>query len=273
MAITTYEQWKDAKRHPPLIYHKPSAFTTLAGVPYTMIARAGDPAAGTVSAGNTGGIVPTDATAGFPTIHPFGAGNTGYLESITFSSSVACQLVLYDLIFRAGGYNLTTLTTFNLGSPPSYLSRLPNGSYKGLEVFGAISNNVSAENVSVPISYTDENAVSGNSAVIAGGGSVANFTSTRMFPYQLNANFDGKGISELDSVTIAGTAATTGQVNIYIMRRLWQGSIEIPGEVYHDSFDVSAMPIIYDTSALFPVVIPNGTSTGVPHITMQIAEG
>lgn len=125
MAITTLDQLIAAPSQ-KISYTKTNTVTTVAAIPFSVFDRNGNPGAGTLAIGNTAnGVVPTDATAGYPTINAFGVGNTGYINSVTFGSTVACRITIFDCLFSAGAYAFNANTT--LASQPSYTSRVLGG--------------------------------------------------------------------------------------------------------------------------------------------------
>ena len=112
MAITTVDGLIGAaKQHVRLL--KTASITTLATLPFSSLDVTGTPGAGSLTVGNTtAGLVPTDATAGYPAINAFGGSATGYLQSVEYGSSVASRITLYDRLWNSGSHALTPHSTF-----------------------------------------------------------------------------------------------------------------------------------------------------------------
>lgn len=271
MAITTADQLVAAARSRPQT-KKTASVTTVAATPYSMLDVAGTPGAGALSIGNTAnGLVPTDATAGFPTILDFGGGNTGYLAEARFKSSVAGSCELYDRLFHAGSFSLATLQTFNLASQPSFLGRLPGGNdYSGLELFLEIaSGNVSAAAVTVAIGYTNSDGVAGRTT--GASGSLSGFAARRLIRMPLQAG--DKAPQKIDSVTIGGATAAVGTVNVIVARLLADFDIRVANSMDRQPFDGTSGPIIFQDSALWPVLETDSTSSGLFKVGCSIVNG
>ncbi len=271
MTITTADQLVAAARSRPQI-KKTTSFTTIAFTPYSALDVAGTPGAGVFAIGNTAnGLVPTDATAGFPAIRNFGAGNTGYLAEARFKSTVLGGCELYDRLFHAGSFSLATLQTFNLTSQPSFLGRLPGGDdYSGLELFLEIaSGNVSAAAVTVAIGYTNSDGVSGRTT--GASPSLSGFTPRRLIRMPLQAGDSAP--QRIDSVTIGGATAAVGTVNVVVARLLAEFDIRVANAMDRQPFDGTSGPIIFQDSALWPVIEPDSTSSGIFKVGCSIVNG
>lgn len=131
MAITGLDGYiAAAKQRCP--WQKIASRTTVAATWFSVFDLAGNPGAGTLAAANTAnGVVPTDATAGYPGINAFGGAAIGGLAKVDFGSTVACRIQLFDRLFLAGAYAFNAAQA--LSAQPSYAGRLPNTDYKGLE--------------------------------------------------------------------------------------------------------------------------------------------
>ena len=125
MAITTFDGFiGSAKQYATLV--KTASRTSVAAQWFSVFDVAGNPGAGVLAGtSTTTGVVPTDATAGCPTINAFGGGATGYLAQVEFGSSVACRLKLFDMLWKGGAYAFNASTTGQ--TPTSFSSRVPGG--------------------------------------------------------------------------------------------------------------------------------------------------
>ena len=247
-----------------------SSFTTLAATLFTTLDVAGNPGAGSLNIGNTAnGLVPDDTVAGYPSLNAFGGGNTGYLDSVQFGSTVAGRLFLYDRLFNSGSHAMTPTGTVNLASQPSYSARLPGTLYNGLEIFLEINTVVAASAVTIAVNYTNEAGTPGRST--GASASLSAFQNRRLVPMPLQAG--DRGVQKIEGFTIGGTAAATGLFNIVVARRLWSNRALAANGGGFDSGALVHMRQIYDTSALWLVIQPDSTPSGFPELMMNIING
>ena len=271
MAITTGDGYIGAAKQLARICKTQTA-TTVAAQWHTLLDRAGIPGAGSLSVGNTAnGLVPTQATAGFPTINAFGGGNTGYLTRLNFSNSVACRMHLYDRLFHAGSFALTPTGTTNLASQPSFSSRIPGGTdYTSTEIWLEVNTAVAASAVTVSITYTNEAGTTGRST--GASASLSGYITGRLIRMPLQAG--DKGVQRIDSVTVGGTAAATGNINVIIARPLVT-SMRVPvagaGDVL--GLDRTGMVQVWADSALWLIIAADSTSSGAPDLLMEVTDG
>lgn len=244
-----------------LAYLKTASFTTLSGVPTTMFDLAGNPAAGVLNVGNTAnGLVPTDAVAGYPII----GAPTGdvYVSGVEFGGTSACRFVLFDRLFVAGAYAFNANVT--LASQPSYASRVPGGDdFKNLELWIETVTAFTGT-PSFQINYLDQDGAAGDTGVISAGAALT----LRRCQLQPLAVGD-VGIQRIDQVRC--TVATAGTFNVMVLRRLWQGRVITAnwGDV-HDLLR-TGMPMIYRDSALYVLILTDGTTSGVPEMSIEVA--
>lgn len=271
MAITTGDGYVAAAKQLVRICKTQTA-TTVAAQWHTVLDRSGMPGAGSLSVGNTtNGVVPTDATAGFPLINSFAGGATGYLTGINYSSTVASRIHLYDRLYHAGSVSMTSLATTTFSSQPSYSGRIPGGTdYNNTEIWIEINAAVSATATTIAVAYTNEAGTTGRTTGATG--TLSGYITGRLIQMPLQAG--DKGVQRIDSVTVGGTVATTGSFNVIVARPLIT-SMRVPVVAAGDilGLDRTGMPELYDTSALWPVVAADSTSSGVPDMLIEIANG
>lgn len=269
MAITSGDGYIAAAKQFARVTKTQTA-TTVAAQWHTLLDRNGTPGAGSLSVGNTAnGLVPTDATSGFPAINTIS--NTGYLTRVNFSNSVACRMHLYDRLFHAGSVSMTTLATTTLTSQPSFSSRIPGGTdYTSTEIWLEINTAVSATATTISVSYTNDSGTSGRTT--GASASLSGFITGRLINMPLQAG--DKGVQRIDSVTVGGTVATTGTFNVIIARPL-ATSMRVPVAGFGDilGLDRTGMPQVWDTSALWPIIAPDSTSSGAPDMLIELADG
>jgi len=245
---------------------KTASRTSVATIPFTVFDLAGNPGAGTLAAGNTAnGIVPTDATTGFPVINAFGGGNTGYIGNVSFASPVACRLTIFDCLFKAGAYAFNANTT--LASQPSYASRVLGGTdYTNTEIWIEAVTAFTG-NQTIQIDYTNQNGVAGRTT-----GAIATAvapTVGRMLQLPLQAGDTGVQIIN----QVISTVSTAGTFNVLVLRRLWTGRVRSANDGDTHDFLKTGMPQIFDNSALYLVVNADSTATSIPEIQIEIVNG
>jgi hypothetical protein len=265
MAITTLDQYIAAASQRVSII-KTAAVTSVAANVTQVIQAAGNPGAGTLAGTNTAnGVVPTDATAGFPILNAFGGGATGYITNISFGSTVACRLHLFDCLFKAGAYAFNANVA--LTAQPSYASRVLGGTdYTNTEIWIEAVTAFTG-NQSIAVTYTNQAGTTARTTgTIATG--VAPIVG-RMLQLPLQAG--DTGVQKIESVV--STVSTVGTFNVLVLRRLWSGRIIAAnfGDV-HD-FLKTGMPIIFADSALMVLSQPDATTTGVFEVVAEIVNG
>lgn len=265
MAIATLDQYIAAVRQ-RVTYSKTASRTSVAAIPFSLFELAGNPAAGVLAVGNTAnGIVPTDATAGYPSINNFAGGALGYLGSVQFGNSVAGRITMWDCLFSAGAYAFNSNVV--LTAQPSYSGRVIGGTdFTNTELWvEAVTAFTGIPTVTV--TYTNQAGVTGKttgaiSLVLA-------LTVGRMVQLPLAAG--DTGIQKIESVVC--TVATVGTFNVHVMRRLWTGRVRINND--GDAHDMlkTGLPRVFDSSALRIAVAADSTATGIPEMQFEIVSG
>ncbi len=263
MAITSTDQfWGAARQGIP--FGKTQAQTSVASQWTSVFDRQGNPGAGTLNPGNTAnGLVHTDATAGYPSILAFGAGNEGYLSKVDFGNSVACRIAVYDRQFVCGAHVFNANQA--LTSQPDFSSRVPNGDYGTTELwYEQVAAGTGVQNVNV--TYEDEGGSSKSTGTIAAPGAMA---VGRCFQLPLAAG--GKTLKKITNVV--GTVATAGTFNIMILRELWSGVMRFAGDGGTHGPLETGMREMFEGMAVYMLVAPASTNTGVPDVKFQIKNG
>jgi hypothetical protein len=264
MAITTLDGLIAAPKQ-RITMIKTSGITAVSAAPFSMFNVAGEPGAGTLAGtSTTTGTVPTDATAGCPTINAFGGGAKGYIARIEASNTVACRLVLYDMLWKAGAYTFNASTSGN--SPTSFSSRVPGGTdYTGLELWYE-QVTAGTGTPSVNVSYNNESGTAKTTGVIA---LPAAMIVNRMFQIPLAA-----GDSGLQGVTgVTATGASAGTFNLLVMRRLGHVRIRTTNDSVVQDALATGLPEVFADSALRWVLISDSASSGSGEMIVDIANG
>lgn len=243
-------------------YSRTTARTSVANVWFNVFDLAGNPGAGTLAGTSTAaGVVPTDATAGCPIIG-FSTGS-GYLATVDFSNTVACRLMIYDMLFKAGAYAFNANTA--LSSQPSFSSRIPGGTdYTGLQIWvEAVTAGTLVQNVTVTYMDQDGNTGASTGAVA----SSAALTVGKMF--QLPLASGDSGVQKIENVQ--GTVASAGTFNVLVLRPLWSGRVAVANAGDCHALDRTGLPQVWTDSALGLMVAADSTSTGLPDCMFEIA--
>ena len=271
MAISTADGWFGAIKQQVYIT-KTAAVTSVAATPFSMFDVAGNPGAGTLAVGNTTtGVVPTSATAGFPLLTAYSGANLGYLARAKFSNSVTGGCILYDRLWHAGAVSMTSLATTTFTGNPSFTGRLPNSGadYGNLDILIEINTAVSATATTIAVGYTNQAGTTGRSTGATA--TLSGYTNKRIIIMPLQSG--DQGVQSIQSVTVGGTVATTGTFNVIVARRLAQFDIRVANAADIQSWDVLGGPQIFATSALWPVLIADSTSTGTPSLDLACING
>ena len=263
MAIASFDQAIAAAKQ-YLSVAKTAVRPSIAASWFSVFDLAGSPGAGVLAGTSTAaGVVPTDATAGCPTIDAFGASALGYLWQLEYGCSVACRLKLFDMVFKAGAYAFNAAQA--LTGQPSYASRMPGGSYSDTQIWIEAVTAFTG-NLTVTITYTNQSGVTGRTATRATGTAL---TVGRLMQVPLQAG--DTGVQEITNV--AGTVATAGTFNVLVLRPLWSGRCRTANDGDVHDFTKTGMPQVFADSALFLAVAADSTSTGIPEIELVVANG
>lgn len=255
-----------------IFFTKTNSVTTVAGLPYTLIDRAGVPAAGSLNPNQTtNGVVPTDATTGYPVLQAFAGSNKGYITRVELSCSAACTIELYDVLFMAGQTTIPTsgTTTVALTSIPSWAARVPfksDGStrdYSLVELFIQASTALSNHAHTTSIDYTD----TADAAQNTGNISTQNTPVNRLIRMPLGGTLPVKTVT---GYKVNGATSSTGSVSIMAARKLC--SIRALGFSSVLGPDQTGCPEIFADSAILPVVLMDSTSSALPYLNIEIAE-
>lgn len=264
MAISTWDQYIGSAKQ-PILFSRVASRTAVAASWFSVFDLAGNPGAGTLAGtSTTTGVVPTDATAGFPTINAFGGSATGYLSQIEYGSSVACRIKLFDMLWKGGAYAFNANTTGN--TPASFSSRVPGGTdFTDTQIWlEQVTAGTGIQNVAV--TYTNQDGTAGRSTGTFA--TAANIVG-RMWQLPLQAGDTG-----LQGITgVVGSVATAGTFNILVLRPLWSGRCKIANDGEVHDLAKTGMPVVFADSSLFVAVAPDSTATGIPELELVIANG
>ena len=252
---------------------KTNSVTTVAGLPSTLIDRAGFPVAGSLNPSQTtNGVVPVDTDAGYPVLDNASGSNKIYLSRVSISANVAMSVDLYDVLFLAGQTTIPTssTTTVALTSRPSFSGRVPfladgvtrDWSRVELFLYSAVAWSNHAHTAS--IDYLDQGGAAGNTGNV----STQSFAINRMLRMPLAAG--DTGVQEITGYNLNGIASAAGAVVAMAARRL--GSFRTQGglsSLYGP--DYTGLPELFGTSAILMVCRADSTSSGTPDVVIEVA--
>jgi hypothetical protein len=142
----------------------------------------------------------------------------------------------------------------------------------GCEIWVEVSTAFATGNSwQIQVTYTNSAGTSGRTSIISAAQNAAALTLGKMFQIALQAG--DTGVQKIESViaTNGGTAMTAGAVNVLIMRPLWFNRVAIANGGGINNLLDTGMIQIYNDSALYLIVQPDSTSTGLPYVTIEIA--
>lgn len=265
MAITTQDGLVAAQATgQSVLINRMGTRTTVAGMWFGTLDLAGNPGAGTLAGSSTAaGVVPTDATAGCPTINAFSGSNKGYMSAIDFGMSLAGRLRLCDLLFKAGAYAFNANTT--LASQPSYSGRVPGSDYKGTEIW-LEQVTAGTGNQNVAVTYTNQDGTAGRTT-----GTVSTAVNIVGRMHQLPLQAGDTGVQQINSVV--GSTASVGTFNILVLRPLWHARILNSGGGGTHGPDLTDLPEIFADSALIMQSMMDSTAQGVFETNFGVVNG
>jgi hypothetical protein len=273
MAISTFDGFIAAAKTYLSIFKSASRVTVSSGW-FSTFDLAGNPGSGVLAGtSTTAGVVPTDATAGTPSIAAFTGGATGYLAQVDFGGTAASRMKITDMVFKAGAYGFGAGTT-TLSAQPSYVSRMPGSSYNDTQIWIEVSTAfVTGNNWQVQVTYTNQSGTAGRSTIITPVLAAATLTLGRM--YQLSLQSGDTGVQKIESVIVTNgaTAMTAGAFNVLVLRPLWSGRLRVANDGDVHDLAKTGMPVVFEDSALVLLINADSTTSGIPEIELVIANG
>jgi hypothetical protein len=264
MAITTFDQLKaSALQRIPM--KRTASVVAVAAQPTTVWQAAGFPGAGTLAIGNTTtGVVPTDETAGHPVINAFGGGAKGEISRLVFGNTVAGRVELFDALWAGGAFPFNANQAI---AAPSFSGRVPGGTdFTGLMIHVEAVTAFTGS-PTFTITYTNQSGTAGRSTGAVASGAALIVGRGLFLPLQ-------SGDSGVQAITnVAASVATVGTFNVRVLRPLGEARGDVANwQVVQDWFSTGG-PEVFDNSALYPIVTPDSTATGLPSITVDIRNG
>ena len=276
MAITTLDQYIGATKQ-RITWFKQAPVVALGGYATSSFGTAGQPGAGTLAGAATGSstpIKPTSSTPGCPLIS---GGSVSYLSKVEFTNTVQSKFMLYDMLSKSGAYAYNSGTS-TITNTLDISDRCPDYSGGGDTAYG-VGNEIWIEIVTamtsatawqVQVTYYNQAGNLSTSIV-----SIADVAADLIIGmcFQIGLASGDTGVQSIKSVIVTTGGAAAGTFNVLILRPLWSGLIAIAnGSEIHD-FLRTGLPVVYTTSALYVLIVPDSTATGIPYMNIEIASG
>lgn len=200
-----------------------------------------------------------------------------YTEAACSNSSVTLEI--HDRLMHMGGLSgtVTTAQTVNVDIDAN-LSTSNLDARKGDANFSDVQwwlewytdTGATASNATINVTYND--ATSGDLTVQAVGGTVR---ASRMFPLNglIPAAAAGKYIRDVNTITLSASTGTAGSFGVTATRL--RGTLFCPVANAKWSANWTSIPLseIYNSSALFPIIISGTTTTGTVRGGGKIVHG
>lgn len=283
MTITAVSELGKSSRskYIDFVISKASLANTTAGGHYSLWTTAGLPAPG--AAPGTTPIVPTNLTTGSIPIVNRTAPAKNYISELDFSAAVSLTTIeIHDRLLTVSGLNgtLTTLQTITGMDLNSFLAtsnldqRKGDANYSDVQwwVEWYTATGATASNMTINALFND--GTSGNLVVAALG---ANFGRLGRF-FSINsligAADQGKFIRGINSVQLSASTGTAGNFGFTATRYRCHAMARTANMLNKRNWDVIGFPEIFESSALFPVVlVGNSTSSGVVQANGKLVYG
>jgi len=255
MAITTLDGAL-AGMKPPSFLSKAVSGTLVAARPFTPFYTAGVPGAAAAPTPGLAGAALTSYAGQIPI--PTASGNTYLAKFDGVSSAQAGVLLLCDRLWHNSGFTITSTGAQTINSV-AWPARDANGSTNGNGVILGveISGATGAGTPTITVSYTNDANTSGRT----GTNSVATVASSAVgsfYPISLAAG--DTGVRSVQTLTLSATwtSGTMHLVAYRVVAILPLSAAGVPNGL--DAF-TSGMPRLYDNTVLFPIFIPQTTTT------------
>ena len=200
-----------------------------------------------------------------------------YLEIAT--GNAAMTMELHDRLANMGGLNgtLTTAQTVNLDlntllATNNIDTRKGDANYSDVQWWleWYTATGVTAVNATIVVTYND--GTTGNLSVLS---LAASRPASHMIPLNslIPSAQSGKFIRGIVSVTLSATSGTAGNFGVTATRPRMTLSAPIANHKFIADWAQLGLPEIYNSSAIFPIVLTSTTSTGTVRGGGKIAHG
>ena len=260
MSIQTRDDYLAAKKQRVVINRTASIAATAFNQTQNFHA-AGNPGAGTLAGASVAnGVIQTDSIAGFPSIRAFDVGATGHLTRVEAYSPVAVDLLIADLLWKAGPFPFNANQAV---ASPSWASRVPLGTdFAGLELWAEAVTAFTGI-PAITVSYADQGGVASSIGPVSAPAAIG---IARMFQLPLASGDNG-----IQSITnVLSATATAGTYNLLVLRPLLRFRLAANESKILTLADTGG-PEVWENSALVALPTPDSTATSTPYVALEIA--
>jgi len=272
MAITTMDGLVSAMgaTNQDFAFYSPSQTNVAGG--FVNLARAGVTSFGQAAVptvAGSGGHVPTDGAAGYPTIAAGAGGTTLYISRLDGFSTIAGALLIFDRIYAASGFNGTLTSAQTITGMPSLPSARAPNSGEGLEIWLEDYTALGGSASNVTVQYTNSAGTASRNTVSEA--ITASFPVHRMQKLRLQ---DGDiGVQSIQSLTLSATTGTAGNFGVTLLKRKATLPIPLLNTGYVMDFAALGLPTVQSDSALQFVYMGSTTTTGIVFANFSVISG
>lgn len=216
----------------------------------------------------TTGAIPVLSTAGaVPFTNP-AAGKQKWMTQLWAGTTTGQGLLcVYDRLYHIGNLSgtVTTAQTVQGSTPTPAITRYTSG--VGVMAFVEIYTAIGSTATTVTCSYTNSSGTSGRTTTAVAIGGTGLLEVGRMIALPLQAG--DKGIQSVQTLTLAGTTATTGAFGVTLAKPLAFINLSAPGMFAFRDFAVGqpGIPEVLTDACLAHIFVPQNTI--VPELTMS----
>lgn len=244
----------------------------IAGVWQSLWSANGWPVSGAVPTSAAGGTSYTGANSVGGMTFPDVSTDLRFGLVLGATSSVACNLMIYDRLVASSLSGTNALTTSGTKTLSLTVPRYTGTAGRYNEVWVEFTTGITTSALQIQVSsYTDGDS---NSALSGAISSIATASGTIGCMQRLPLSGGKYGITALSTVQITGTAPAAGQCNIVIMRPI--ATIPLATNVWNEKdlvMQISSLPRIYDGATLAIAVQNTGTGQPPPYGRLETGYG
>ena len=252
-----------------LVINKASIASQIAGGYSSLWRATGTPGQGAIP---TAAAVPVMTAVGaFRFDNPV-SGNTYLARLFMLSGNTATDVQIHDRLVHMGGLSGTVITAQTVNADASVTTsnlvlRRGDTNYSDIQWWIEWYTATGATGVNATCAVTYDDASTGNIVVAL----AASIGASRMLAIQ--PAVAGRYIKSIQSVTLSATTGTAGNFGITATRALGGLSLGLANAGTVGDWAYLGLPRIHDYAALFMVMVPGTTSTGVLYGSGKLIQG
>lgn len=266
MAITTRDQLVSAIAAGRTVQFQKASQTSVSGFIYTHFRNAGMPGAAGANPATTGIALSRTSLGAMPVPAPSA---TSYISSFEGVSGAQQTIMLADRLVEFGGLSgiVTTAQTVSALALPARATSATDVEL-WLEVFTAGGTTAVA---TVTASYTNQSGTSGRTATLVGGIPASGLPVARTYQFALQAG--DTGVQSVQSLTLASTSGTAGNIGLVLRRTMVLGPIPIACVGFNQGWAETDLQILPDDACVELLSLASAATTGIILGNFGIAQG